>query len=475
MSKKRTLSFNPDGPKNKRRKLPATVPTNIDVTNKFEVIAVGRPHSVHLHTLKDVQNFRIRLLSWFETVRHVRGMPWRKPFCDNYEEQSQRAYEVWISEIMLQQTQVATVIPYYDRWMEKFPTINDLAKADIDAVNKLWKGLGYYSRASRLLTGAKKVVDKYNSRLPDDVKILEKEIPGVGRYSAGAVCSIAYGRCVPVVDGNVHRLLSRVLALYSSPKARKTLDLLWKGAEDMVAGYCNPGDVNQALIELGSTVCKVKEPFCESCPLNSGCGAYAEYTGLVTGRPSTDIEDLCQICEQVPPGNAVTRFPMRASKTKSRIETDLVNLIEWRGNGERQFVLVRRPDKGLLAGLYEFPSREAISSDETDDLLHLPYLVLNNLFGNIFSKDKFLKDETALGPRHEYKCDVTYIGDYVHIFSHIRKTYRIISIIIQGGSSPPLFSSSKDQAGEQKTHGIGTDNIGLRAKWTLEKDVSDAK
>lgn len=117
------------------------------------------------------------------------------------------------------------------------------------------------------------------------------------KFSAGAICSIAFGRCVPVLDGNVHRLLSRVLAVHSSPKARKTLDLLWKAAEDMVSGCNNPGDVNQALIELGSTVCKVKEPICETCPLKSGCGAYAEYT-IVGYLPPistviiTDIQNL---------------------------------------------------------------------------------------------------------------------------------------------------------------------------------------
>jgi A/G-specific adenine glycosylase len=196
---------------------------------------------------------------------------------------------------MLQQTQVATVIPYYTQWMEKFPTIRDLAAADIDTVNCLWKGLGYYSRAARLLAGAQKVVTNFSGRLPANATSLEKEIPGIGRYryqhstvliaavyiltlrpSAGAICSIAYGICAPVLDGNVQRLLSRVLALHVSPKAKKTLDILWDGAEAMVEGSDRPGDVNQALIELGSTVCKVRDPICESCPLSDGCRAYKE-------------------------------------------------------------------------------------------------------------------------------------------------------------------------------------------------------
>ncbi|KAF8512661.1 hypothetical protein BU17DRAFT_53907 [Hysterangium stoloniferum] len=429
---------------------------------------VARVHSITLHTIQNVPLLRKPLLEWFDTVRDTRGMPWRKPVLADPEQQAQRAYEVvWVSEIMLQQTQVATVIPYYTRWMEAFPTIYDLASSDIDSVNGLWKGLGYYSRASRLLAGAKKVVGEYDGRLPADVKVLEKEIPGIGRYSAGAICSIAYGLCAPVLDGNVHRLLSRVLALHASPKAKRTLDLLWRGAEHMVENSDRPGDVNQALIELGSTVCKVKDPVCQSCPLSAGCAAYEE-----------DIEDACDICEPAPQEIAVTRFPMKAFKKKSRIETDAVNIIEWQGHGGRYFVLVRRPEGGLLAGLYEFPSTEAIDEDETD-VLELPHLVLNNLLSSPPARFEPEKGRKAINSKNKNELrvtDICHIGDSVHIFSHIKKTYRIISVVLKGGLSPPLLREEfQQQNKKRKTHDVNKDRTGVCAKWVPENDVADSK
>ncbi|OBZ77403.1 A/G-specific adenine DNA glycosylase [Grifola frondosa] len=241
-----------------------------------------RRHPISMHTLSEVKPLRAALLGWYAGVHASRGMPWRKPYehTSNPEERSQRAYEVWISEIMLQQTQVATVIPYYNKWMAKFPTIRDLAASDIETVNSLWKGLGYYSRAARLLSGAQKVIQQLGGRLPDNAKDLESKIPGIGRYSAGAICSIAYNQCVPVLDGNVHRLLSRVLALYAPPKAKQTLDILWAGASAFVDRAERPGDLNQALIELGSTVCKVRDPDCDACPLRPWCAGhhYESYT-----------------------------------------------------------------------------------------------------------------------------------------------------------------------------------------------------
>ena len=159
-----------------------------------------------------------------------------------------------------------------------------------DTDRLLAPGLGYYSRAHRLLEGAKIVVQKFDGRLPDDPALLQAEVPGIGRYSAGehyflsvynlltaekgAICSIAYGKCVPVLDGNVHRLLSRILALYAPPKAKITTDILWKGAEAVVSNSADPGAVNQALIELGSTVCTPTDPKCGGCPVRSNCRAF---------------------------------------------------------------------------------------------------------------------------------------------------------------------------------------------------------
>ncbi|KIJ39008.1 hypothetical protein M422DRAFT_68891 [Sphaerobolus stellatus SS14] len=449
-----------------------------DVADSIVAIdVVVHPHSGSLHVLRSIQTLRAELLKWFDKVRDVRGMPWRQPFPESSESRAQRAYEVWVSEIMLQQTQVATVIPYYNRWMEKFPTIHDLAASDIDTVNGLWKGLGYYSRAARLLSGAKKVVSEFEGKLPADVKILEKEIPGIGRYSAGAICSIAHGLCVPVLDGNVHRLLSRVLAIYASPKAKRTLDLLWAGAEEMVKESGNPGDVNQALIELGSTVCKVKDPICESCPLKAGCGAYQYAKG--SASVPMDIEDLCEICEPIPKGISVTRFPMKAIKKKARVETDAVNVVQWNGDGQRYFALIRRPDGGLLAGLYEFPTLENIDEDKKD-ILELPHSILDSLLSNPpprYERRKGKRPASSSNGDNLQITDIQDLGNTIHIFSHIKKTYRIISVILQGGSSPPALriDDLQQQVKKGKPNDVRTvNNIGARAKWVPEKDVADA-
>lgn len=164
-------------------------------------------------------------------------------------------------------------------------------------MNAIWKGLGYYSRAARLLSGAQKIVKEYGGLFPDNAKDMMANISGIGRYSAGAISSIAYNHCEPVVsflriyfylspptrissrfqlDGNVNRLLSRVLALYANPKGKSTLYVLWAGATAMIKKADRPGDINQSLIELGATVCKPRDPNCESCPLRTHCGAYLE-------------------------------------------------------------------------------------------------------------------------------------------------------------------------------------------------------
>ncbi|KAF6747160.1 DNA glycosylase [Ephemerocybe angulata] len=446
---------------NKRTK--TTVPVEVDVCS-----TTTWQHAQSAHAVQNVEDVRTALLSWYALVRETRGMPWRKPFDSKHDraQRAQRAYEVWISEIMLQQTQVATVIPYYNRWMGKFPTIAALAEANMDDVNTLWKGLGYYSRASRLLAGAQKVMRELGGYLPDNAKDMEAKIPGIGRYSAGAICSIAYGEKVPVLDGNVHRLLSRFLLLHANPKSKATLDILWTGAAAMVdvkgyyedAGYQNPGDINQALIELGSTVCKVQNPTCLSCPLKDHCSAYQKSpsTSQIPG-PSTeigDIEDLCTVCEPLPTAFDVTMLPMKAEKKKAREETDFVNVVEWRatpGSTDRWFLLTKRPEKGLLAGLYEFPTLSNVSEpDSQTRRSQAPVEVLSTLLvspvrrpdalssaSKFFERGKKGKD-SADGGSVEIS-QIKPVGDVLHLFSHVKKTYRAQWVLLEGGVSPPAL------------------------------------
>ncbi|KAL1889748.1 hypothetical protein Sste5346_008736 [Sporothrix stenoceras] len=311
-----------------------------------------RVHSVDYHRplLLDGatgRKARRALLAWYDSVSATRGMPWRRPWMDPAvglegkdetarTELARRAYQVWISEVMAQQTRIAVVIGYWTRWMARWPTLEDLAAALDSEVFQEWSGLGYYSRASRVHEAAILVTSDptFRGLLPPDVATLESRIPGVGRYTAGAVSAIVYGRAAPMVDGNVIRVLSRQLGVFADSKAEKALvDLLWAAAEALVKAVARdgpkegdevaddvedadvpvsdrPGRWGQALMELGSTVCAPK-PDCAACPISSTCRTYAE--GLALHERNTkgtvplalvkreDGEtDPCDLCEQFP-------------------------------------------------------------------------------------------------------------------------------------------------------------------------------
>ncbi|KIW03630.1 A/G-specific adenine glycosylase [Verruconis gallopava] len=294
-----------------------------DTESCAPVFPPHRIHSVAYHRAPLLSNHDATesLLTWFDSISEKRKMPWRKPWLDpaafdrNQEElersRSERAYQVWVSEIMLQQTRVSVVIPYFNNWISKWPTVEDLSHASQDEVLAAWKGLGYYSRATRLLEAAQQIVNDMDGRIPGDVESLRK-IKGIGRYTAGAVSSIAFGHAAPVLDGNVSRVLCRQLGLYARVKEKSKEDLLWKAAAMLVENVTScsiesglsdiPGRWNQGLMELGSTICTPK-PKCHECPIQSTCRAYAE--GQLLGRTSSDvgmledIEDACYLCEQL--------------------------------------------------------------------------------------------------------------------------------------------------------------------------------
>ncbi len=264
----------------------------------------------------DAATVRRRLLAAYDAGK--RDLPWRK---------ETDPYRIWVSEVMLQQTRVETVLPYYGRWVERFPTLDALAEAEEDEVLKLWEGLGYYTRAHRLHEGARVVRERYSGELPRNKEGL-RELPGIGDYTAGAIASIAYGEVVPAVDGNVKRVLSRLFDLPSpSPSELKRI------AGDLVDPD-RPGDFNQALMELGALVCLPRAPRCPECPIQAQCLALAR--GTIPDRPA------------------------RKAK-KSVPEVDIVVLVALAEDpdGQRHLLLRKRPDSGLLAGMWEFPGVEA--------------------------------------------------------------------------------------------------------------------
>jgi A/G-specific adenine glycosylase len=211
----------------------------------------------------EVAALREALLGWYR--EHRRDLPWRR---------SRDPYGVWVSEVMLQQTRVDTVVPYHQRFLARFPTVEALAGAPEAEVLAAWSGLGYYRRARLLHQGARAVVERHGARVPDTFERL-RALPGVGDYTAGAIGSIAYGLPVPVVDGNVERVLTRVHALRGDPRASPLKGVL-RALAARYAEHPEPGEVNQALMELGALVCAPSAPRCLLCPVKALCGALSE-------------------------------------------------------------------------------------------------------------------------------------------------------------------------------------------------------
>lgn len=262
------------------------------------------------------------LLAWYDRGRRI--LPWRE---------DPTPYHVWISEIMLQQTRVEAVKPYYDRFLQALPDIKSLAEADDEKLLKLWEGLGYYNRVRNLKKAAQLLVSEYDGRMPDDyAKILS--LPGIGSYTAGAIASIAFGKPRPAVDGNVLRILSRLRADDRDILQANVKKSVEEELEDVMPAD-RPGDFNQALMELGAMVCIPNgTPKCDVCPWKELCRARAE------GRTAN--------------------LPQKAKKKPRDIEEKTILVIQ---DGER-IALRKRPEKGLLAGMYEFPSLEGYCGEE---------------------------------------------------------------------------------------------------------------
>jgi A/G-specific adenine glycosylase len=259
-----------------------------------------------------VTRLRRALLAWYDANR--RDLPWRR---------TRDPYAIWISETMLQQTRVETVIPYYERFLARLPDVRALAAADSDVVLGLWAGLGYYSRARNLKRAARQLQDEHAGRLPDDPAALRR-LPGVGRYTAGALASIAFDRPEPVLDGNVARVLVRVLGIEEDPRAPAIRRRLWEEAARLARGP-RPGDLNQALMELGARVCLPRAPRCAACPLARRCAA----------RAAGNAEEL----------------PRAARRAAPRTVRTVATWVARRG----RVLVVRRPPQGLYGGLWELP------------------------------------------------------------------------------------------------------------------------
>lgn len=311
--------------------------------------------------LKELENINISafqqdLISWFKSEQ--RDLPWRK---------DKEPYKVWVSEIMLQQTRVDTVIPYFNRFMEWFPTLDAFANAEEEKILKAWEGLGYYSRVRNLHSAAKEVREKYNGKVPDTAETISK-LKGIGPYTSGAILSIAYGIPEPAVDGNVMRVLSRILLIradIAKPSSRK----IFEGAVRSLISEEDPSSFNQALMELGALICTPTSPSCLLCPVREYCAAFLE--------------------------GVQEELPIKSKKVKQK-NVQLAAILAT--NEEGKLLIHKRPNEGLLANLWEFPNVEITHPIQTEKD-KLEYLLEQHL--HIHVKPRRL------------------INEMEHVFSHL--------------------------------------------------------
>jgi A/G-specific adenine glycosylase len=263
-------------------------------------------------TFKEIDQTRKLLIEWYR--RHQRRLPWRE---------TDDSYRIWVSEVMLQQTQMQTVLPYYQQFIRDFPDVKTLGNANLQSVLKAWEGLGYYARARNMHRSAKIILEQHAGILPDSWDVL-RELPGIGDYIASAVLSIAFNQPYAVVDGNVKRVLARLYEI-SEPVNKSSSYKTFKGVADGLLDRRHPGMFNQALMELGALVCKPKKPDCNGCPVHSRC--HANQAGHVD------------------------QFPKRIRKPKTPLHNIVVGVV-YKNN---HMLITRRKPEGLLGGLWEFP------------------------------------------------------------------------------------------------------------------------
>lgn len=316
------------------------------------------------------KNFTRSILEWYDAGH--RDLPWRR---------TKDPYSIWISEIMLQQTRIEAVIPYYHRFLSELPTVKDLAAVDDEYLMKLWQGLGYYSRARNLKKAATVIMNEYHGEFPIEAAKLIK-LPGIGAYTAGAISSIAFGQPEPAVDGNVLRVIMRLLADERDIMTEKTRKAVTEDLRNVYPSGERAGLVTEGLMELGETVCIPNGvPLCEGCPLLDIC--------LAAKTPNPD------------------RYPTRIVKTKRRTEERTVLLLRHEG----RYALQKRPDNGLLASMWEFPSLDGKLSE-------------NRL--------KTCLEEKGLSVQ-----SFTSIGSATHVFSHIE--WQMVGYLVELSTTPDGF------------------------------------
>ena len=318
-----------------------------------------------------IKTFQETFLTWYH--KEKRNLPWRA---------TNDPYAIWISEIMLQQTRVETVIGYFYRFMEQFPTIQDLAAAEEQKLLKVWGGLGYYSRARNLKAAAQQIVAEFDGEMPQSIEEI-RSLKGIGPYTAGAIGSIAFGLPEPAIDGNVMRVVSRLFCIeadIAKASSRRPFD----EAMRTIISPDEPGEFNQALMDLGSRICTPTTPKCEECPISQYCLAYAE--------------------------NRQTDFPVKSKKAKPKDVYYIAGAIEDQGS----FLLVQRPETGLLASMWHFPLVEV--TKEQYEALQRTWAKEEQLQLDLIAED----DALEIFPDLPVVWQKRHFGEITHIFSHLK-------------------------------------------------------
>lgn len=343
------------------------------MTKKAPKLTKIEEHNIAMWDEAKISRFRQTLLSWYDDSK--RDLPWR---------QTSNPYYIWVSEIMLQQTQVDTVIPYYNRFVTTLPTVKDLAEASEDTLLKLWEGLGYYSRVRNMKVAANQIVAEHNGIFPDDFKDI-LSLKGIGPYTAGAVSSIAFNKVQPAVDGNVMRVLSRLFELdldIGKPSNR----LVFEEMIRILIDRERPGDFNQALMDLGATICTPKNYKPENSPVKEFNASFLNETWM--------------------------KYPIKKSKKKVKEEDYIVLALS---NNKGEYLFERRGSKGVLAGMWSFImiSKADLKEDEWKSFPSQTDGLSEPEMTRLYKK---VKDEYGL----TIELDNEMKGTYTHVFSHLK-------------------------------------------------------
>lgn len=340
---------------------------------KVEVEGAG-PNLPQQLPLLPWSELRSQLLAWYKD--QGRSLPWR---------QTRDPYAIWVSEIMLQQTQVATVLPYYQRWLAQFPALDMLAAADLQAVLKVWQGLGYYARARHLHRGAQYIVHHHGGQVPCNFEEITA-LPGIGRTTAGSILSAAFNLPYAILDGNVKRVLARLVALPMPPA--QALSYLWQLSEQLLDPH-HPGDFNQALMDLGATLCRRRQPDCPRCPWRDHCQS-----------------NILQVQSEIPMTRPQAPLPHK----------HIGVAVIW--NDQQQVLIDQRKPEGLLGGLWEFPGGKLEAGETVQDCI----------------RREVLEELAIVVEVGDHLCTVT------HAYSHFRVTLEVHHCAHLSGDPQPLAS-----------------------------------